>query len=35
MQLEAMRDNTIDVDVEAKHKNLALLDIRKKFNISC
>jgi UV DNA damage endonuclease len=35
MQLEAMREDTIDVDVEAKHKNLALLDIRKKFNISC
>jgi len=35
MQLEAMRENTIDVDVEAKHKNLALLDIRQKFNISC
>ncbi|NBP56421.1 UV DNA damage repair endonuclease UvsE, partial [bacterium] len=34
MQLEAMRDDIIDVDVEAKHKNLALLDIRKKFNIS-
>lgn len=35
MQLEALRNDTIDVDVEAKHKNLALLDIRRKFNISC
>jgi hypothetical protein len=35
MQLEAMQADTIDVDVEAKHKNLALLDMRSKFNISC
>lgn len=35
MQLEAMRADTIDVDVEAKHKNLALLDMRSKFNINC
>jgi UV DNA damage endonuclease len=35
MQLDAMRNNTIDVDVEAKHKNLALLDMRKQFNIHC
>lgn len=34
IQLEAMRNDTIDVDVEAKHKNLALLDMRRKFNIS-
>jgi len=34
-QLEAFRLDTIDVDVEAKHKNLALLDMCKKFLISC
>lgn len=35
MQLEAMREDTVDVDVEAKHKNLALLNMRKQFNINC
>jgi len=33
MQLEAMREDTIDVDVEAKHKNLAIFAMRNKFNI--
>ena len=33
MQLEAMRDNTVDVDVEAKHKNLAIFAMRDKFDI--
>lgn len=33
IQLEAMRDDNIDVDVEAKHKNLALIEMRKKFLI--
>ena len=33
LQLEAMRANLIDVDVEAKMKNIALLDMRKQFGI--
>jgi UV DNA damage endonuclease len=33
MQLEAIREDSIDVDVEAKHKNLAILAMREKFNI--
>lgn len=33
MQLEAIRDNTVDVDVEAKHKNLAIFAMRDKFDI--
>lgn len=33
MQLEAMCDDTVDVDVEAKHKNLAIFAMRDKFNI--
>lgn len=32
-QLQAMRDNTIDVDVEAKLKNIALIKMRNDFNI--
>jgi UV DNA damage endonuclease len=35
MQLNAMRDNSIDVDVEAKLKNIALLQLRKDFQIAC
>lgn len=34
-QLEAMRSDTVDVDVEAKHKNMALLDMRQRFDIQC
>ncbi len=33
IQLEAMREDTIDIDVEAKHKNLAIFALRKKYNI--
>jgi len=33
MQLEAMRDDTIDVDVEAKHKNLAIFALRERYNL--
>jgi UV DNA damage endonuclease len=33
VQLKAMRDNTVDVDVEAKLKNIALLKMRKDFKI--
>jgi UV DNA damage endonuclease len=32
-QLNALRDNTIDVDLEAKMKNLALIKMRNDFNI--
>ena len=32
-QLQAMRDDTIDVDVEAKLKNIALIKMRKDFGI--
>jgi UV DNA damage endonuclease len=35
IQLQGMRDDTIDVDVEAKLKNLALLKLRKDFQIAC
>jgi UV DNA damage endonuclease len=33
LQLAAMRENKIDVDVEAKLKNIALFKVRKDFNI--
>jgi UV DNA damage endonuclease len=33
VQLYAMRNNLIDVDVEAKNKNIAVLDMREKFSI--
>jgi UV DNA damage endonuclease len=33
IQLNAMRDNTVDVDVEAKLKNIALIKMRKDFKI--
>ena len=33
LQLEAMRNDTVDVDVEAKLKNIALLKMRKDFKI--
>lgn len=33
MQLEAIREDSIDVDVEAKHKNLAILAMRERFDI--
>jgi UV DNA damage endonuclease len=33
LQLEAIRANTIDVDVEAKGKNLAIFQMRKDFNV--
>jgi UV DNA damage endonuclease len=33
LQLEAIRDNVVDVDVEAKLKNIALLKMREEFNI--
>lgn len=33
MQLKLMRDNLVDVDIEAKHKNLALFKMRKDFNV--
>ena len=33
LQLEAARNNTIDLDVEAKLKNIALLDMKKQFGI--
>jgi hypothetical protein len=32
-QLQSMRDDTIDVDVEAKSKNIAVLKMAKDFNI--
>lgn len=34
LQLAAIRDNLIDVDVEAKMKNLAVLQMRKQFDIN-
>jgi len=34
-QLDAIRDNIIDVDVEAKMKNIALLKMREQFEIIC
>jgi len=34
-QLQAMRDDTVDVDVEAKLKNIALLKMREDFQIAC
>ena len=34
LQLEAARANTIDIDVEAKMKNLALLKMRKDYDIA-
>ena len=33
LQLQALRDNLIDVDVEAKGKNLAIFKMRKDFNV--
>jgi UV DNA damage repair endonuclease len=33
LQLQAMQDDAIDVDIEAKMKNIALLRMRKEFNI--
>jgi len=33
IQLQGMRDDTVDVDVEAKFKNLALIKMRKDFGI--
>lgn len=33
LQLQAVRDNMIDLDVEAKGKNLAILKMRKDFNV--
>ena len=33
LQLNAVRDNLIDLDIEAKHKNIAVLQMRKDFNI--
>jgi len=33
LQLSALRDNVIDVDVEAKSKNLAIFKMRKDFNV--
>ena len=33
LQLKVMRDNSVDVDVEAKLKNIALLKLRKDLNI--
>jgi UV DNA damage endonuclease len=33
LQLQAIRDNTIDVDIEAKSKNLAIFKMRKDFNL--
>jgi UV DNA damage endonuclease len=33
LQLQGMQEDTIDVDIEAKMKNIALLKIRKDFNI--
>ena len=33
IQLKLMRDNLVDVDVEAKQKNLALFKMRKDFNV--
>lgn len=34
LQLAAIRDNLVDVDVEAKMKNLAVLQMRKQFDIA-
>lgn len=35
LQLNAIRDNLIDVDIEAKGKNLAIIKMRKDFNVEC
>ena len=32
-QLEAIKNNSIDVDVEAKEKNLAIFKMRKDFEV--
>ena len=32
-QLQALRDDTVDVEVEAKHKNLAVFEMSKRFEI--
>jgi UV DNA damage endonuclease len=34
VQLRGLRDDTIDVEVEAKRKNIAVFEMRKKFSIS-
>jgi len=34
VQLNAMRENTVDVEIEAKMKNLSVLEMRKQFSIS-
>lgn len=34
VQLQGLRDDVIDVEVEAKHKNIAVFEMRKKFSIS-
>lgn len=34
VQLQGLRDDTIDVEVEAKLKNIAVFDMKKKYNIS-
>jgi len=33
-QLQYMRDNTVDIDIEAKSKNLAIFKLRKDFNVN-
>lgn len=33
-QLKGLRDNLIDVEIEAKLKNVAVFDMRKKFSIA-
>jgi len=33
VQLKFLRDRKIDVEVEAKHKNIAVFDMSKKFDI--
>ena len=35
LQLQAARNDTIDLDVEAKLKNIAVLQMRKEFGITC
>jgi hypothetical protein len=33
VQLKGLRDDTVDVEVEAKLKNVAVFEMRKKFDI--
>jgi UV DNA damage repair endonuclease len=33
IQLLALRDDTVDVEIEAKNKNLSVFDLRTKFTI--